>query len=135
MKLTKPQWPGGEHAAQEAKNRPGRDLAVDGLHVTVIHTTCKYTQSSSLPLNSYVINDDGLLGSVYFLLPSKPTATWIKNFGSYIGDNGDTTDGQHHQRDHAQGGTGRRGEGAPHPQRLVRVRVLPIGPPRRQALR
>ena len=54
---------------------------------------------------------------------------------TYIGDNRDTTDGQYHQRDHAQGGAGRRGEGAPHPQRLVRVCVLPIGPSRRQALR
>jgi hypothetical protein len=67
MKPTKLQWSGGEHAAQEAKNRHGRDLAVDGLHVTVIHTAGKYTQSSSSPLNYYVINDHGLLGSVCFL--------------------------------------------------------------------
>uniref|UniRef100_A0A0A9DZ22 Uncharacterized protein n=1 Tax=Arundo donax TaxID=35708 RepID=A0A0A9DZ22_ARUDO len=30
-------------------------------------------------------------------------------------DNRNTADGQHHQRDHAQGGAGHRGEGAPHP--------------------
>jgi hypothetical protein len=39
--------PGGKHAAQEAKNRHGRDLAMDRLHVPVIHTTCKYTQLPS----------------------------------------------------------------------------------------
>ena len=58
-----------------------------------------------------------------------------KTFWSYVGDNGDTADGQYYQRDHAQGGAGRRGEGASHPERLVRVCVLPIGPSRRQALR
>jgi len=32
MKLTKLQWPGGEHAAQEAKNRHGRDLTICPCH-------------------------------------------------------------------------------------------------------
>ncbi|KAJ6805040.1 cytochrome P450 90D2 [Iris pallida] len=50
-------------------------------------------------------------------------------------DNGDAATGQHHQRDHADGGEGHRGEGAFHPQGVVRLHLLPIGPPRRRPLR
>lgn len=47
-----------------------------------------------------------------------------------VGDNRDAAVGQHHRWDHAQGGARRRGEGAPHPQGVVRVCVLPVSPPR-----
>ena len=48
------------------------------------------------------------------------------------GDHGDAADGEHHQRDHAEGGAGRGGEGPPHPQGLARPRLLPRRPPRRR---
>lgn len=50
----------------------------------------------------------------------------------YSGDHGDAADGQHHKRDHAEGGAGRGGEGPPHPQGLARPRLLPRRPPRRR---
>ena len=53
----------------------------------------------------------------------------------WVGHNGDSTAGEHHQRDHAQGCERCGDQGALHTQGMVRVRLLSIGSSRREPLR